>query len=63
MKKIDAFILFTDPQQAHKTVAELQKTESINKIYLLTPSDTKDKIKGCKNIQIDSLYSSSTIKT
>lgn len=63
MKKIDAFILFTDPQQAYKTVAELQKTESINKIYLLTPSDTKDKIKGCKNIQIDSLHSSSTIKT
>ena len=62
MKKINAFILFSEPEQAEKTVAELQNTESINKIYLLTPPNTKDKIKGCKNIEIDTLNSTNTIK-
>lgn len=62
MKKIDAFILFSEPEQTVKTVAELKKSESVNKIFLLTPPNIKEIIKGCKTIEIDSLYSSNTIK-
>ncbi len=62
MKKIDAFILFTQPEQAVKTVNELQKSDSVNKIYLLTPENVQETVKGCKNIVIDTLQSSNTIK-
>jgi hypothetical protein len=62
MKKINAFILFTEPDQARKTVEELRQSESIDKIYLLTPEDSRETIKGCKNIAIDTLQSSSTVK-
>lgn len=62
MKRTDAFILFSDYQQASKTASELRDSESINKIYLLTPADMKGSIKGCINIGIDSLQSSNTIK-
>ncbi len=62
MNKIDAFILFSEPGQALKTVNELQNYESINNIYLLTPENIKETIKGCGNIEIDTLYSSNTIK-
>lgn len=62
MKKIDAFILFTEPEQAKKTVDELRQSESVDKIWLLTPEESKETIKGCKNILIDSLYSSATIR-
>ena len=62
MKKIDAFILFTEPQQTKKTVDELRQSESVDKIWLLTPEGSKETIRGCKNIPIDSLYSSATIR-
>jgi len=45
MKKINAFILFTEPEQAKKTVEELRQSESIDKIYLLTPEDSRETIK------------------
>jgi hypothetical protein len=62
MKKTDVFILFTEPEQAKKTVDELRQSESVDKIWLLTPEESKETIKGCKNILIDSLYSSATIR-
>ncbi len=62
MKKINAFILFSEPEQAKKTVEELRQSESIDKIYLLTPDNSKETIKGCGNITIDTLHSSATIK-
>ena len=62
MKKINAFILFTQPQQAAKTVQELQQSERIKKIYLLTPENETTTIKGCKNIPIDTLQSTETLK-
>lgn len=62
MKKINAFILFSQPEQATKTVEELQQSELIKNIYLLTPNDVTGTIKGCKNIAIDSMQSTATIK-
>ncbi len=62
MKKINAFILFTEPEQARKTVEELRQSESIDKIWLLTPEHSKEKIRGCGNITIDTLQSSATVK-
>ncbi|MFA7154959.1 MAG: glycosyltransferase family 2 protein, partial [Proteiniphilum sp.] len=62
MKKIDAFVLFTEPEQAIKTVKELRQSEPINKIWLLTPEGITEKIEGCKIIPIDSLQSSATVK-
>ncbi len=62
MKKINAFILFTEPQQAKKTVDALRQSESVDKIWLLTPETSNETIKGCKNIPIDNLYSSDTIR-
>ena len=62
MKKINAFILFSDPEQAKKTVDELRQSDSISKIFLLTPENNKEKLKGCVTISIDTLHSSATAK-
>lgn len=62
MKKINAFILFSDPEQAKKTVDELRQSDSISKIFLLTPENNKEKLKGCVTIPIDTLHSSATVK-
>lgn len=62
MKKINAFILFSEPEQARKTVEELRQSELIDKIWLLTPENSKEKIRGCRNITIDTLQSSATVK-
>lgn len=62
MKKINAFILFTQPEQAAKTVEELKQSELVKKIYLLTPENVTETIAGCKNIPIDSLQSTETIR-
>lgn len=62
MKKINAFILFSDPEQAKKTVDELRQSDSISKIFLLTPENNKEKLKGCVTISIDTLHSSATVK-
>ena len=62
MKKINAFILFSEPQFAKQTVEELKKSPLIHKIYLLTPSEIAETIEGCKNIEIDSLQSSETVR-
>ena len=62
MKKINAFILFSEPEQARRTVEELRQSESISKIFLLTPENNKEKLKGCVTIPIDTLHSSTTVK-
>ena len=62
MKKINAFILFTQPEQAVKTVEELKQSERVKKIYLLTPENVTETIAGCKNIAIDTLQSTDTIR-
>lgn len=62
MKKIDAFVLFTDSEQTSITVAQLQQYESIGKIYLLKSEGATGNVKGCYSIDIDILESSNTIK-
>lgn len=62
MKTIAAFILYSEPEQAMKTVEELKQSEAITKIWLLTPAGITDKIKGCKNIVIETLQSSDTVR-
>lgn len=62
MKTINAFILFTQPEQARKTVNELQQSELIDKIYLLTPDHKLEAIGGCEKIEIDTIQSSQTIR-
>ena len=61
MKKIDAFILFTEPAQAMQTVAELRQSESVDSIFLLTPEGITEQIEGCLTIPIDRLQSSATV--
>ncbi|MCE5177768.1 MAG: glycosyltransferase family 2 protein [Porphyromonadaceae bacterium] len=62
MKTIEAFILYSEPEQAMKTVEELKHSEAVTKIWLLTPAGITDKIKGCKNIALDTLQSSDTVR-
>ncbi len=62
MKKINAFILFAQPEQAAKTVEQLQQSELVKNIYLLTPKADIKGIEGCETIKIDSLQSTETVK-
>lgn len=62
MTTINAFILFSEPEQAKKTVEELKQSELVKKIFLLTPKDGSGTIEGCENIAIDTLQSSETMK-
>lgn len=62
MKTINAFILFTEPQLAQKTVEELKQSELINNIYLLSTRNDQDAIDGTQLVQIDSIQSTETIK-
>ena len=63
MKTIDAFILYTQSEQAAGTVEELKQSELVKNIWLLTPAGVKTTIKGCRHIAIDTLHSSETVKT
>lgn len=62
MQRINAFILFTLPEQAKETVNELRKSNAIGKIYLLTPDADIAPLEGCEKIVIDRLQSTSTIR-
>ena len=62
MKKINAFILFSELEQAKKTVEELKQSELVKNIYLLTPENITGTINGCENIAVESLQSTSTIR-
>ena len=66
MKKINAFILYTEPEQTLKTVNELKKSNLIHQIYLLAPKSQRgirnNNIEGCEIIEIDGIESSQTVK-
>ncbi len=61
MKTINAFILFTEPQQAQKTVEELKQSELVKNIYLLSPNKEAETLQGCQILDIDSIQSTETI--
>ncbi len=56
MKKINAFILYSQPEQAVKTVAALQQSELVNTIYLLAPQKGLQPLQGTEIIEIDSIF-------
>ncbi len=62
MKTIDAFILYTQPEQATKTVSQLKQSEHVKNIYLLTPQKEIQPIDGCEVIEIDNIQSTQTVK-
>jgi len=62
MQKTNAFILFTQPEQAKKTVSALKQSELIEKIFLLTPDETVTIPEDCEKIVIDRLQSTETIR-
>lgn len=62
MKTIDAFILYTQQEQAAKTVTQLKQSEYVKNIYLLSPQKEMQAIEGCKVIEIDSIQSTQTVK-
>lgn len=66
MKKIDAFILFTEPEQARKTVNELKQSTAVQQIYLLAPEGQPGSRslppEECRIIEVDGMQSSHTVK-
>lgn len=61
MKTINAFILYTQQEQAAKTVDQLKQSEYVEKIYLLAPQKGMQAIGGCEMIEIDSMQSTETV--
>ena len=61
MNTIDAFILYTHPEQAIQTVDQLKQSDCVKNIYLLAPQKGMQPIDGCEVIEIDSLQSSQTV--
>lgn len=59
---INCFIPSQSANQVKETVETLKASHLVNKIYLLTDNDCKDKVEGCEVILIDSLKSTDTIK-
>lgn len=62
MKTINAFILYTQPKQAAKTVNQLQQSAHISNIYLLAPQRDMKPIDGCEIIEIDNIQSTETVQ-
>ena len=63
MKTIDAFILYTQPEQAAKTVSQLKQSEHVKNIYLLSPQKGIQPINGCEVIEINNIQSTQTVLT
>ena len=61
MKTIDAFILYTQQEQAAKTVDQIKQSEYVKNIFLLSPQKGMNPIEGCKIIEIDSMQSTQTV--
>lgn len=59
---INCFIPFQSANQVKETIATLKASHLVNKIYLLTDNDCKEKVEGCEVLSIDSLKSTDTIK-
>ena len=47
-KKINCFIPFGNPKDTIQTVKELQASELVNKIYLLSADTNKECLPGCE---------------
>lgn len=62
MKKINAFILFSNVEQTNQTVEELKQSGLVQKIVLLTDKNTEETIGGCEKLRVDALQSSTTMK-
>lgn len=62
MKTIYAFILYTQHEQAKKTLSQLKQSEHIENIYLLAPQKGMQPIDGYKTIEIDNLQSTQTVQ-
>lgn len=61
MKTIDAFILYTQTEQATKTVDQLKQSEYVKNIFLLAPQKGLQAIEGCEIIEIDSMQNTQTV--
>ena len=61
MKTIDAFILYTQQEQAAKTVDQIKQSEYVKNIFLLSPQKGMNPIEGCEIIEIDSMQSTQTV--
>jgi len=62
MKKINAFILFSNVEQTNQTVEELKQSGLVQKIFLLVEKNTEETISGCEKLRIDALQSTTTMK-
>ncbi|MDR2148618.1 MAG: glycosyltransferase [Tannerella sp.] len=61
--KINCFIPFQDFEQTKATVASLRESPLVNRIFLLNGSENEVFMEGCENVWMDTLYSTSTIRT
>lgn len=61
-KKINCFIPFGTLEDTMQTVNELQASELVDKIYLLTSGTEKYNLPGCECISIEGIYASKTMK-
>ena len=61
--KVNCFIPFQNFEQAKATVASLRESPLVNKIFLLNDSENDISLEGCETILMDTLYSTSTIRT
>ena len=62
MKTIDAFILYTQHEQAKKTISQLKQSKHVKNIYLLAPQKGMQPIDDCKTIESDNLQSTKTVQ-
>jgi hypothetical protein len=62
MQKINAFIPYTEPEQAKRTVEELKCSKQIHSIFLLTPDEACPIPDGCERIPVDRLQSAETVR-
>lgn len=63
MKTIDCFIPYQQPEIWQNLLKELEKTPSIQNVYLLSINDDTPAFSKCKTIKTESLFKTETIKT
>lgn len=62
MKTIDCFIPYADKNTAQMIVDQLQSSQCVKRVFLLSNDKSAVALQGCSVIHIDSLESSSTIR-
>lgn len=62
MKTIDCFIPYADKNTAQMIVEQLQSSQCVKRVFLLSNNESAVALQGCSVIHIDSLESSSTIR-